>query len=162
VSLEDEFWNALKKIAGDRSLMLSELIDSINAQRQYGNLSSALRLFVLEYYRGKAAEEAGRRNARPTTGATRACTCISGICGTSSCFANTLRRMARGIRASLPAPPFVEQKVQSGVDLPLIEVRPLGVMGVDPVPSVLSHDFDTIDPGPLPQVVTHRLEHEVF
>ena len=59
VSLEDEFWNALKKIAGDRNVMLSELIDGINAQRQNGNLSSALRLFVLEYYRGKAAEKPG-------------------------------------------------------------------------------------------------------
>ena len=56
MSLEDEFWNALKKIAGDRNVVLSELIGGINAQRQLGNLSSALRLFVLEYYRNKAAE----------------------------------------------------------------------------------------------------------
>ena len=53
VSLEDEFWNALKVIAGDRHVTLSELIGGINAQRQHGNLSSALRLFVLEYYRGR-------------------------------------------------------------------------------------------------------------
>jgi predicted DNA-binding ribbon-helix-helix protein len=59
VSLEDEFWNALKKIAGDRNVVLSELIGGINVQRQNGNLSSALRLFVLEYYRGKAAEKPG-------------------------------------------------------------------------------------------------------
>ena len=59
VSLEDEFWNALKKIAGDRNVVLSELIGGINAQRQYDNLSSALRLFVLEYYRGKAEEKPG-------------------------------------------------------------------------------------------------------
>ena len=59
VSLEDEFWNALKKIAGDRNVMLSELIGGIDGQRQNGNLSSALRLFVLEYYRGKAAEKPG-------------------------------------------------------------------------------------------------------
>jgi predicted DNA-binding ribbon-helix-helix protein len=57
VSLEDEFWIALKKIAGDRNVMLSELVGSIDAQRQQGNFSSALRLFVLEYYRGKAAEQ---------------------------------------------------------------------------------------------------------
>ena len=57
VSLEDEFWNALKVIAGDRHVTLSELIGGINAQRQHGNLSSALRLFVLEYYRSKAAEK---------------------------------------------------------------------------------------------------------
>ena len=54
VSLEDEFWNALKKIASDRHATLSELVGDLDAQRQRGNLSSALRLFVLEYYRGKA------------------------------------------------------------------------------------------------------------
>ena len=59
VSLEDEFWNALKKIASDRHVTLSELVSGINAQRQHGNLSSTLRLFVLEYYRGKAAEKPG-------------------------------------------------------------------------------------------------------
>jgi predicted DNA-binding ribbon-helix-helix protein len=56
VSLKDDFWNALKEIAGDRHVTLSELVGSIKGQQQHGNLSSALRLFVLEYYRGKAAE----------------------------------------------------------------------------------------------------------
>jgi predicted DNA-binding ribbon-helix-helix protein len=59
VSLEDEFWNALKEIAGDRHVTFSELVSDIDAQRQHGNLSSTLRLFVLEYYRGKAAEKPG-------------------------------------------------------------------------------------------------------
>jgi predicted DNA-binding ribbon-helix-helix protein len=57
VSLEDDFWNALKEIAGDRHVTLSELIGGIDKQRQHGNLSSVLRLFVLEHYRGKAAEK---------------------------------------------------------------------------------------------------------
>ena len=55
VTLENEFWNGLKNIANDRHLKLSELIGDIDARRQHGNLSSALRLFVLEYYRRKAA-----------------------------------------------------------------------------------------------------------
>jgi predicted DNA-binding ribbon-helix-helix protein len=57
--LENEFWNGLKNIADERHLTASELIRDIGAQRQYHNLSSALRLFVLEYYRGKAAEKLG-------------------------------------------------------------------------------------------------------
>ena len=57
VSLEDEFWNALKDIAGDRHVTLSGLVGGIDAQRQHGNLSSALRLFVLDFYRGNAAEK---------------------------------------------------------------------------------------------------------
>ena len=59
ISLEDEFWNALKEIASDRYVTLSELVGDLDAHRQHGNLSSALRLFVLEYYRGKAAEKPG-------------------------------------------------------------------------------------------------------
>ena len=59
VSLEDEFWSALREIAGGRHLTLSELVGDIDAQRQHGNFSSTLRLFVLEYYRGKAAEKPG-------------------------------------------------------------------------------------------------------
>ena len=57
VSLEEEFWTMLKEIAGDRRIPLSELISGIDKQRQHGNLSSALRLFVLDYCRGKAAEK---------------------------------------------------------------------------------------------------------
>ena len=51
VSLEDAFWNALKEISRERHMNLSELVAEIDAQRQPGNLSSALRLFVLDFYR---------------------------------------------------------------------------------------------------------------
>ena len=51
VSLEDAFWNGLKEIVRERHMTLSELVAEINAQRQLGNLSSALRLFVLDFYR---------------------------------------------------------------------------------------------------------------
>jgi predicted DNA-binding ribbon-helix-helix protein len=53
VSLEEEFWSALKVIAGKRLMSVSDLVGSIDAQRQRGNLSSALRLFVLEFYRNQ-------------------------------------------------------------------------------------------------------------
>ena len=60
VSLEDEFWKGMKEIAGKRLITLSTLVDTIAAQRQQGNLSSALRLFVLEYYRNQIPEVEGR------------------------------------------------------------------------------------------------------
>src|SRR4051812_34933950 len=44
VSLEDQFWAALKEIAADRHLTLSELVSDIDSERKHGNLSSALRL----------------------------------------------------------------------------------------------------------------------
>jgi predicted DNA-binding ribbon-helix-helix protein len=51
VSLEDAFWKGLKEIADDRDMTLSDLVSSIDTDRQQGNLSSAIRLFVLDYYR---------------------------------------------------------------------------------------------------------------
>jgi predicted DNA-binding ribbon-helix-helix protein len=56
VSLEDEFWNALKEIAGKRAIRLSNLVAEIDDQRGHANLSSALRLFVLDYYQKPASD----------------------------------------------------------------------------------------------------------
>jgi predicted DNA-binding ribbon-helix-helix protein len=53
VSLEDAFWDALKEIASLRRTTLSELVASIDGGRNHGNLSSAIRLFVLDYYRNR-------------------------------------------------------------------------------------------------------------
>jgi predicted DNA-binding ribbon-helix-helix protein len=50
VSLEDAFWNGLKDVAMSRRMTLSDLVGSIDTERQQGNLSSAIRLFVLEHY----------------------------------------------------------------------------------------------------------------
>jgi predicted DNA-binding ribbon-helix-helix protein len=56
VSLEDAFWNALKEIAGRHHLSLSDMVAQIDAERQHGNLSSAIRLFVLDFYRRQLSE----------------------------------------------------------------------------------------------------------
>jgi len=47
LSLEAEFWSALREIARGRGLSLNRLVASVDATRA-GNLSSALRVFVLE------------------------------------------------------------------------------------------------------------------
>jgi predicted DNA-binding ribbon-helix-helix protein len=57
VSLEDEFWSALKVIAGKRLTNLSDLVTAIDGQRQHGNLSSAIRLFVLDFYRSRVSDD---------------------------------------------------------------------------------------------------------
>ena len=54
VSLEDAFWKGLKEIAGMRNIPLSDLVSTIDNERQHGNLSSAIRLFVLDHYRTQA------------------------------------------------------------------------------------------------------------
>jgi predicted DNA-binding ribbon-helix-helix protein len=53
VSLEDAFWRGLKEIASSRNMTLSDLVASIDDGRRQGNLSSAIRLFVLDHYRGR-------------------------------------------------------------------------------------------------------------
>ena len=55
VSLEDAFWRGLKDIATSRRLTLSDLVGSIDSERKHGNLSSAIRLFVLNHYQAGTA-----------------------------------------------------------------------------------------------------------
>jgi predicted DNA-binding ribbon-helix-helix protein len=59
VSLEEAFWNGMKEISGARSMTLSDLIGEIDTKRQQGNLSSAIRLFVLDYFKRRAAGPSG-------------------------------------------------------------------------------------------------------
>jgi predicted DNA-binding ribbon-helix-helix protein len=58
VSLEDAFWKGLKDIAIARNITLSDLVASIDSGRAHGNLSSAIRLFVLDHYRGQTNRDA--------------------------------------------------------------------------------------------------------
>jgi predicted DNA-binding ribbon-helix-helix protein len=59
VSLEDAFWSGLKEIAVARDMTLSDLVAIIDAERVDGNLSSAIRLFVLDCCRGRRDDQAG-------------------------------------------------------------------------------------------------------
>jgi len=68
VSLEDAFWKALKEIAGDRQMTLSDLVASIDTGRHLGNLSSAIRLFVLDHYRTQLDNRRAGGTARETAG----------------------------------------------------------------------------------------------
>jgi predicted DNA-binding ribbon-helix-helix protein len=54
ISIEDAFWRRLRRIALERGLSLNRLAALIDATRGDANLSSAIRVFVLE------AEGAGR------------------------------------------------------------------------------------------------------
>jgi predicted DNA-binding ribbon-helix-helix protein len=68
VSLEDAFWKGLKDIASDRGLTLSELIATIDTERVQGNLSSAIRLFVLDHFRSKSTLLPADKPAREAMG----------------------------------------------------------------------------------------------
>src|SRR5215813_12000067 len=55
VSLEKAFWTALKDIADLRGVTMTFLVSSIDAERKHANLSSAIRLFVLDHYKAASA-----------------------------------------------------------------------------------------------------------
>ena len=57
ISLEDAFWNSLREIARMRKETLSQLVASIDANRKAANLSSVIRVFVLEFYRSQFERE---------------------------------------------------------------------------------------------------------
>jgi predicted DNA-binding ribbon-helix-helix protein len=61
VSLEDAFWKGLKEIARSRSIALSDLVTTIDTDRRHGNLSSAIRLFVLDFYRAQTQPDGAEK-----------------------------------------------------------------------------------------------------
>ena len=71
VSLEDAFWSGLKDVAAARSVTLSDLVGSIDSVRRQGNLSSAIRLFVLDHYRSQLSERGKQSEPSREAGITR-------------------------------------------------------------------------------------------
>ena len=52
VSLEEAFWSGMKEISVARGTTLYRLVSEIDANRNQGNLSSAIRQFVLNHFKG--------------------------------------------------------------------------------------------------------------
>ena len=63
VSLEDAFWLVLKDIAHAECVTVSKIVADIDKKRKLGNLSSALRLFVLD--RTRARREGSQKSSSP-------------------------------------------------------------------------------------------------
>ena len=73
VSLEDAFWLSLKQIGKVQNMTLSTLVANIDTHRQHGNLSSAIRLFVLDHFRARtvlASNDQASRSVVPDAIAT--------------------------------------------------------------------------------------------
>ena len=68
ISIEEPFWKGLREIAAAKDMTLSELVASIDKDRRRNNLSSHIRLYVLEYYQAKVAtqSEAEQTKSSPT------------------------------------------------------------------------------------------------
>lgn len=50
ISLEDEFWQAFKEVAQQRNMSVGELADVVSRQNPSARLSSAIRVFVFDYF----------------------------------------------------------------------------------------------------------------
>src|SRR5262249_10837166 len=67
VSLEDEFCDSLKEIAKEGARTLAESVDAIDLNRQHSNLSAAIRLFVLGFYRDQLRKALRQSSAAVAT-----------------------------------------------------------------------------------------------
>jgi predicted DNA-binding ribbon-helix-helix protein len=65
VSLEDDFWHAVKEIAAAQNISVQDLILKIDKERTHANLSSAIRLRILSYYRERFMRKV-EATSRPT------------------------------------------------------------------------------------------------
>jgi predicted DNA-binding ribbon-helix-helix protein len=59
ISLDDAFWQGLNEIASGRDITLSALVTAIDSERRHANLSSAIRIFVLDFYRHRLFQTVG-------------------------------------------------------------------------------------------------------
>jgi len=63
VSLEEPFWNEVRNIAEANRISVSNLLQKIDDERKNANLSSAIRVYVLQHVREQARELANASNA---------------------------------------------------------------------------------------------------
>ena len=71
ISLEDEFWEAINHIAQLRQMPLGKIVGLIEDGHREANLSSAIRVFVLEYYRSQSDAERSGSQSQETFGGDR-------------------------------------------------------------------------------------------
>jgi predicted DNA-binding ribbon-helix-helix protein len=67
ISLEEAFWRALKEIAARRQIPLAQLVTDIDAGRGDANLSSAIRVLVLEDAQARQYRPAAEGSIAPGT-----------------------------------------------------------------------------------------------
>ena len=107
VSLEEAFWNSMKEISASRDMTLSDLVSEIDQGRKQGNLSSAIRLYVLDYYRSRASGASMTSTEAPLARCGADAALSSVIPGVmredASCDSNQLPRLERNASLCLRA-----------------------------------------------------------
>jgi predicted DNA-binding ribbon-helix-helix protein len=64
ISLEEAFWTSLKEIAATKNLRASILVEAISGKSETSNLSSAIRLYVLDFYQREYKKSSVRRSTK--------------------------------------------------------------------------------------------------
>jgi predicted DNA-binding ribbon-helix-helix protein len=65
ISIEAPFWDALRQAAEAKRTTVAALVAAIDKERGTSGLSSAVRVWVLEYFRGGASSEKAPERAKP-------------------------------------------------------------------------------------------------
>ena len=53
ISLEEEFWFELQKIAKEKKQTINQIVTEIDSLRKHENLSSAIRIYILKHLKEK-------------------------------------------------------------------------------------------------------------
>ena len=64
ISLEEAFWTSLKEIAATKNLRASILVEAISGKSETSNLSSAIRLYILDFYQREYKKSSVRRSTK--------------------------------------------------------------------------------------------------
>ena len=70
ISLEDQFWDALREIADEKDIAISTLVAAIDHNRTTSNLSSAIRVYVLDHFRHRDGSRDQSRHKADSAGTT--------------------------------------------------------------------------------------------
>jgi predicted DNA-binding ribbon-helix-helix protein len=60
ITIEREFWDALRQAAASEQTTLAALVAAIDRERGAAGLSSAVRVWLLDYFRGRPGKEIAR------------------------------------------------------------------------------------------------------
>ena len=56
ISLEEEFWLEFQKISKEKDISINQLVTEIDSTHERENLSSAIRIYILNYLKNKKYE----------------------------------------------------------------------------------------------------------
>ncbi len=56
ISLEEEFWLEFQKISKEKDISINQLVTEIDSTHERENLSSAIRIYILNYLKNKKSE----------------------------------------------------------------------------------------------------------